>query len=113
MTNKDLTLIAALVDRSGSMHACQKDMQGGLNSFIEQQAKEPGDAEIVLAHFDHEYSLVWPIKPLTSDLKYSLIPRGNTALFDAVGRFVTEVGEQLRGPASPNAASPSCWVWTV
>jgi uncharacterized protein YegL len=95
MTNTDLTLIAVLVDRSGSMAQCRDDMEGGLNTFVESQAKEPGDAEITLAQFDTKFELLWPLSPIKDAQKYTLVPRGCTALLDATGRFITEVGEEL------------------
>jgi uncharacterized protein YegL len=95
MTNADLSLIAVLVDRSGSMAECRDDMEGGLNTFVENQAGEPGDAEITLAQFDTEYELVWPLGPIDDAPKYTLMPRGCTALLDAMGRFITEIGEKL------------------
>jgi hypothetical protein len=95
MTNPDLTLLGVLVDRSGSMRQCQSDMEGGLNTFIESQAKLPGKADITLAQFDDEYEIVYKPKPITEAGKYSLIPRGMTALLDAVGKFITQVGESL------------------
>ena len=95
MTNADLTLIAVLVDRSGSMAHCREDMEGGLNTFVENQANEPGDAEITLAQFDTKYELVWPLGRINDVPKYTLMPRGCTALLDAMGRFITEVGEEL------------------
>ena len=97
MTNADLTLIAVLVDRSGSMAECRDDMEGGLNTFVESQASEPGDAEITLAQFDTKYEPVWPLSPIHDAPKYTLVPRGCTALLDSMGRFITEVGEELAG----------------
>ena len=94
-TNADLTLIAVLVDRSGSMAQCRDDMEGGLNTLVENQAREPGDAEITLAQFDTKYELMWPLGPINDAPKYTLTPRGCTALWDAMGRFITEVGEEL------------------
>ncbi len=95
MTNADLTLIAVLVDRSGSMAECRDDMEGGLNTFVQSQAGEPGDAEITLAQFDTKYELVWPLNMIKAAPKYTLVPRGCTALLDSMGRFITEVGEEL------------------
>jgi hypothetical protein len=69
-TNADLTLVAVLVDRSGSTAQCREDMGGGLNTFVESQASEPGDAEITLAQFDAEYGLVWPLGPINDAPKY-------------------------------------------
>jgi hypothetical protein len=64
MTNAELALIAVLVDRSGSMAQCRDDMEGGLNTFVESQAGQPGDAEITLAQFDTKYELLWPLGPI-------------------------------------------------
>lgn len=95
MTNPDLTLLGVLVDRSGSMRACKGDMEGGLNTFIESQAKLPGEAQFTLAQFDTEYEIVHEPKPINEVGKYTLNPRGMTALLDATGKFVTQVGEDL------------------
>lgn len=78
------------------MASCREDMQGGLNTFIRQQAEMDGRAEITLADFDTEYQLVWPIRSLSESMQYTLVPRGGTALLDAMGRFITDVGTQLR-----------------
>lgn len=95
MTNSDFTVLGVLVDRSGSMRQCKEDMEGGLNTFIESQAKLPGKAEITLAQFDDEYEVVFHPRPIGEAGKYTLVPRGMTALLDAVGKFITQVGEGL------------------
>ena len=99
MTNSDLTLIAVLVDRSGSMSACRADMEGGINTFLDEQAAQPGQAEVALAQFDDHYELVWPIKPIAEKTDYRLVPRGCTALLDGMGKFITEIGEELAARA--------------
>jgi uncharacterized protein YegL len=95
VTNSDLTLIAFLVDRSGSMASCKDDMQGGLNTLIKTQRKEPGKAEVALAQFDTEYEILWQPQSIKKVGKYELHPRGSTALLDGMGRFITEIGESL------------------
>lgn len=95
MTNPDLTLLGVLVDRSGSMRQCKDDMEGGLNTFIESQGKLPGKAEITLAQFDDDYEVVYRPMPIADARKYTLVPRGMTALLDAIGKFITQVGESL------------------
>ncbi len=50
----DLTDITLVVDRSGSMQDIRSDAEGGVNAFIETQAKEPGDALLTLVQFDTE-----------------------------------------------------------
>lgn len=96
MTNNNLSLLAILVDHSGSMKQCREDMEGGLNTFIEEQAKVEGECEITLAEFDDSYDLVWPIQPITQVDKYELRPRGMTALLDGMGKFINTVGDELR-----------------
>jgi hypothetical protein len=54
----DLTDITVVLDRSGSMEACRKEAEGGLNSFVREQKKEKGDARFTLVQFDTEYEFV-------------------------------------------------------
>lgn len=92
---QDLTDITVVMDRSGSMQSCQADAEGGLNRFIEDQKKLPGEALFTLVQFDHEYEFVHRGVPI-KDVPYcKLVPRGNTALLDAVGRAIVETGERL------------------
>ena len=95
MTNSDKAFIGVLVDRSGSMQACKDDMEGGLNAFIEEQAQQPGHAELSLAQFDTEYEVVHDFIAIQKAPKYELMPRGRTALLDAMAYFIIHVGEQL------------------
>jgi uncharacterized protein YegL len=91
----DLTDITLVVDRSGSMAQVREDAEGGVNSFIEQQAKEPGEALLTLVQFDTEYEFLYKGVPISQVPKYELVPRGMTALLDAVGRAINETGERL------------------
>jgi uncharacterized protein YegL len=95
MTNPNLTLVAFLVDRSGSMGGIREDMEGGINSLIESQKQEAGDTIISLAHFDTEYETLYQLVPVDDVEPFKLLPRGGTALNDSVGKFVTEIGEHL------------------
>ena len=91
----DLTDITLVVDRSGSMEQVREDAEGGVNSFIAQQAKEPGEALLTLVQFDTEYEFLHKGVPISQVPKYELVPRGMTALLDAVGRAMNETGERL------------------
>ena len=102
MTNENLTLIAVLADHSGSMIDCRQDMEGGLNAFIEEQRNEPGLLDLALAEFDHRFNIVRPMGRLSFPYRYALIPSGNTALLDAMGRYITEIGGQLDSLAESN-----------
>jgi hypothetical protein len=95
MTDSNLTLIATLLDRSGSMEAVKSDTEGGFNAFIEAQRSEPGEARVTLAQFDTEYDVVYTDRPLADVPRLTLQPRGGTALYDALGRLITDVGAEL------------------
>jgi len=91
----DLTDITLVVDRSGSMARICEDAEGGVNTFIDQQAREPGDALLTLVQFDSEYEFLHEGVPIENVSRYDLVPRGATALLDAVGRAINETGERL------------------
>jgi hypothetical protein len=88
-------LIAAPLDRSGSMQSIRTDTEGGFNAFIETQRKEPGDVHVTLAQFDDRYDLVYAGKPIADVPPLVLEPRGMTALLDGIGKLVTDVGAEL------------------
>ena len=92
---QDLSEIVIVLDRSGSMSSCKTDAEGGLNSFIEQQKKQPGRALFTLIQFDTEYEFVHRAKPIGEVPHCPLVPRGMTALLDAVGRGIAETGDRL------------------
>lgn len=102
---KDLTLIGVLVDRSGSMNSIRDDMESGLKAFLDSQKELEGMARVTLAQFDTEYELVWPIIDINKIAHYRLVPRGGTALLDAMGKFITDVGVGLN--AQPERERPS------
>lgn len=95
MTNPNLTLIAALLDRSGSMRSCKEATETGFDELIAKQRSEPGDAIVTLSIFDDRYDNVYANVPIAGVAPLSLEPRHMTALLDAAGRFITEVGEHL------------------
>ena len=91
----DLTDITMVVDRSGSMASIRTDAEGGINTFIDQQKKEPGHALLTLVQFDTEYEFVHSGVPIERVPPFSLVPRGATALLDAVGRAINQTGSRL------------------
>ncbi|MET9492334.1 vWA domain-containing protein [Nocardia sp. NPDC006630] len=84
-----------LLDRSGSMQSIKTDTEGGFDAYIEQQREVPKRIEVTLAQFDTEYELVYANRPLAQVPPLQLQPRGMTALYDAVGRLITDVGSEL------------------
>ncbi len=101
---ENLTEIVAILDRSWSMTAIVDDTIGGFNTFVAEQRKAPGDAVLTLAQFDDKYEVVYAAKPLAEVPPLQLIPRGSTALFDAVGRTIASVGQRLA--QTPEADRP-------
>jgi len=95
MTNTDITLIAALLDRSGSMQTIADDTRGGFDAYIATEHAQPGTTLVTLAQFDDHYEVVYQNRDAGSVPPLALEPRGCTALLDSIGRFVTEVGSDL------------------
>jgi len=102
--NTELTEIAVVLDRSGSMADMCLEAQNGFNAFLESQQKLLGDAKLTLVLFDHEYIVEhdgrW-IKDVPALNELTYVPRGTTALLDAIGRTVNTVGERLAKTPEP------------
>src|SRR3954469_14679099 len=111
MTDPRRTLIAVLLDRSGSMEAVKSDTEGGFNAFIDAQRAEPGEARVTLAQFDTQYDVVYANRPIGDVPRLALQPRGGTALYDALGRLITDVGSELA--ALPDDQRPGTVVVVV
>lgn len=92
---KNLTEIVFVLDRSGSMNGLESDTIGGYNSFLEKQKNGEGDAYISTVLFDnemivlHDRENIKDVKLLTSE---DYVPRGLTALLDAVGGAIKHIG---------------------
>jgi uncharacterized protein YegL len=93
--NKDLTEVVLLVDRSGSMVKTKSDAEGGIQSFITEQGKAPGSCRFTLIEFNTNVNKVYDRVDVRSDLRYTLVPQGNTALLDALGYSIDGLGDQL------------------
>ena len=91
---KNLTEIVFVLDRSGSMNGLEADTIGGYNSFLEKQKNGEGDAYISTVLFDnemivlHDRENIKDVKLLTSE---DYVPRGLTALLDAVGGAIKHI----------------------
>jgi hypothetical protein len=96
--NLDLTDITVLLDRSGSMDSVREDTIGGVNSFIEEQQKQPGKANLTLIQFDNQYEpnyVAIDVQKADKLSRRTYSPRGSTRLLDAIGRAIDETGERL------------------
>jgi len=94
---KELTDVTVVLDRSGSMQSCWIEAETGVNAFVEKQRAADGECVFSLVQFDTEYEFVHRGVPIADVPKFSLVPRGMTALLDAVGRAINETGERLKG----------------
>jgi uncharacterized protein YegL len=96
------TDISVVLDRSGSMESVRSDTIGGLNAFLADQREAGGEATITLVQFDNIYEVVYSAIPLT-DAKpldnSTFVPRGSTALLDAIGRTVHATGRRFEAMA--------------
>jgi len=95
---RDKTEVVCILDRSGSMENIPWSFTiGGYNSFLEQQKREPGEANLTVVMFDTEYEIRYSgdIRRASLMDKSTYVPRGGTALLDAMGRTIDEVGRRL------------------
>lgn len=86
-----------ILDRSGSMEACRDDTIGGFNAFLREQQAEGGTLSLI--QFDHEYMVVYPATPITAVqplTAQTFVPRGGTALLDAIGKTIKDVDPDTR-----------------
>jgi hypothetical protein len=86
--------IVCIIDRSGSMESIKNDAIGGFNNFLSEQKKQDGKAAMTIIQFDNEYIVQCSGKPIQEVQPFddrTYVPRGSTALLDAIGRAIVEV----------------------
>lgn len=95
--NRNVTEIIFLLDRSGSMAGLERDTIGGFNSLIEKQCRLEGETMLTAVLFDDQYEVLWngidANNARLTDKDYYV--RGCTALLDAVGKTILDVGYRL------------------
>lgn len=92
------TEILAILDRSGSMATIAADAIGGYNTFLKDQQGIDGEARITVALFDDQYELLYAATPLAEAqplTALTFVPRGGTALMDAIGRTLQVEGARI------------------
>lgn len=95
MSNPNLTLIAFLLDRSGSMQSIKSDVVGGFDAFLTEQRAGDGDCRVTLAQFDNEYEVVYQAVPVKDVPPLVLNPRNSTALLDSMGKLITNTAAEI------------------
>lgn len=95
--NKNVTEIIFLLDRSGSMAGLESDTVGGFNAFIKKQCELEGKTVLTAVLFDDHYEVLWngidASKVRLTEEEYYV--RGCTAMLDAVGKTILDVGYRL------------------
>jgi len=111
----NLTEIIFLLDRSGSMAGLESDTIGGFNAFLEKQRKLEGETVVTAVLFDDEYEILWngidANKAMLTDKEYYV--RGSTALLDAVGKTILDVGYRLSKTSEDERPSNVIFVITT
>jgi uncharacterized protein YegL len=95
MTNPDYTHLALIVDRSGSMHSIQEDMNGAIRELLSKQDQEPGKLLIDICTFDSEIEFPFTDASAADVVEDVISARGTTSLLDAIGVTVTRMGRKF------------------
>jgi hypothetical protein len=99
MARPDLTDITLVLDRSGSMASVKDATIEAFNGFLQSQRGGAGTAQMTLVQFDDQYEPLYTARPLVAAPllnDQTFVPRGCTALLDAMGRTIVCTGKRLR-----------------
>lgn len=97
--NTTLTELAYILDRSGSMQPMQEAAVAAFNDFLRSQLDVPGSARLTLVLFDDQYEVPVasiPIEQTPFLTASGFVPRGSTALLDAIGRTIKDTDERMK-----------------
>ena len=111
---ENLTEIVFILDQSGSMQPLTDDTIGGFNSYVEEQKKEPGEAYLTTVLFDDTYTILHDhinLKDVPSLTDHEYHPMGMTALMDAIGKTINNVGHRLAN--TPEEERPSHVIFVI
>jgi len=78
------------------MSSIAEETIAGFNEFVENQKLLPVEATFSLVQFDDVYELVHdgiPIQDVPLLDHDTFVPRGSTALLDAIGKTIDDVGK--------------------
>lgn len=77
------------------MHSIVDDTVGGFAAFVKDQQSVAGSCRLSLAQFDDSYEKVYASVDIQDVPPLRLIPRGSTALYDAMVRLIGDAGAEL------------------
>lgn len=104
MTDPNHSALLLIIDRSGSMSSIRDEMVGSLTAVLREQATQSGLLTVDVVTFDDRIETTH-VQADPSTIEVRLEPRGMTALLDAIGVGVTQLGARLA--AMPEHARPS------
>ena len=96
--NNNLTKLVFILDCSGSMYSLANDTIGGFNSLIDEQRGKEGECEVTTILFESTIHKLYenvPIKEVSEMTTANYRTGGCTAMLDAVGQTIDEVGQEL------------------
>ena len=91
-----LTEIAFILDRSGSMQTMVEPAISGFNRLLREQQQAPGSARFTLVLFDDQYEVPFQSVPIAEVVELdttTFVPRGSTALLDAIEALARQLAE--------------------
>lgn len=93
----DYTRIVMILDRSGSMDTIRQATMDGFNQFVGEQKQQSGECRLKLVRFNNEVETVFdhPIADVPKLTGEMFFPYAGTALFDAQGIAIVELGREL------------------
>jgi hypothetical protein len=104
---KNLSEIVIILDESGSMATCMDDTIGGVNLFLDNQKRISGEAKVTVVKFSDIYEIIndsVPLDQVTYLDYFNYRPSNSTALLDAVGKTINNIGKRLAD--TPEADRP-------
>jgi len=113
--DKNLTEVVVIADRSASMNMVASEARTGFNNFLEEQKKcKVGRCVMTYVQFNTDYDIVHagvPVESVEPLNEFNYRPEGWTALYDAVGRAIDEVGSRLSN--TPEAQRPGNVIFVI
>lgn len=96
------TVIAMVVDRSGSMKTMGDEVHGGCNAYLDEQrktdAEDGGRTDVIFTRFDNRAETIYDgvtLSQVPAITKEDVKPRGGTALYDAIGATLVKTAAMV------------------
>lgn len=102
---KNLVEAVLVIDGSGSMTGIKNQTITSINEFIQEQRKTGKDVRLTIAMFNTGYELYadhQPIDDVAEVTQRTYVTSGLTALYDAIGKTITSIGNRLANTDEAN-----------